>query len=264
MLATLYRRVSTDAQDNSLELQEQKAFDYARLKGLEILPDLIFGDEAVSGSKPLADRPGGRKLIATLTTGRSEPGQLAFITPVRHLIVTKLDRLGRNAENMLHIWRWAREHTITIHIVDLGGETITSQGYAGKLIFGILSLFAEFERELIRDRITQTLTKKFNNYELIGTLPYGYDLDRSRACESADGTSATLMDNPDEQRWLRQMAGWRACGWSFNRIARSLNDAGVPTKTGILGGWQTGNVKKVLHSKHTARLLSEAAGFTPP
>jgi DNA invertase Pin-like site-specific DNA recombinase len=259
-LAAVYGRVSTDMQGDSLDGQDAKCLAYLQLKGLQTGPGLVFRDEDVSGGVPVADRPGGRQLFQVLTHGWAPPGQALGMapSPVKHLVVAKLDRLGRNAENMLNVWRWAKDHGVTLHIVDMGGESITNQGYAGKLMFGIMSMFAEFEREMIRDRVTQGIRRKFERQECIGTCPYGYDLvGTGQINPKTEHELMRLEDNLGEQLWVRKMAGWRAQGMGWGKIASTLNSLGVPTKT-RQSPWQAGNVKGVLESRHTARLLANA------
>ena len=84
----VYRRVSTDRQDSSLATQETRIDDYLRFKGLDASGETTFYDEATSGSVPLRERPGGQRLFNTL---RHSPGV------IQHLVVAKLDRLGRSA-----------------------------------------------------------------------------------------------------------------------------------------------------------------------
>jgi site-specific DNA recombinase len=257
-LAAVYGRVSTDLQSESLDAQDATCFDYLRVKGLQTNTGLVFQDEDVSGGVPLGERPDGGRLLEVLNHGWMPDGQALALAPVpvNHVVVAKLDRLGRNAEDMLGVWRWAKDHEVTLHIVDMGGESITSQGYAGKLVFGMLSLFAEFEREMIRDRVTQALRRKFDRHERIGTCPYGYDLvGTGRINPKSEKETLRLVDNPGEQDWIRRMAAWRAQGMGWGRIASHLNGLGVPTKT-RQSPWQAGNVKGVLESRHTARLLN--------
>ena len=129
---------------------------------------------------------------------------------------------------------------------------------------------------------------RFNNGELIGTVPYGWDAlyrfqdghelrsakalsgDELRPLQSAHGelTSCVLAINEIEKTWLRQMLAWRNAGVAYNQIAKRLNAMNVPTKLAehlnrrsgrdrVTGSsWQCGNVARVLKSKHTGKLLS--------
>ncbi len=66
-LAAIYRRVSTDKQDDSLELQERRTLDYARMKGLVVDDTRTFSDPDTSGGIPITERDGGRLLMNQLT-----------------------------------------------------------------------------------------------------------------------------------------------------------------------------------------------------
>ena len=63
--ADIYRRVSTNKQDNSLELQERRTLDYAQMKGLVVEDACIFSDPDTNGSIPIRERDGGRLLSIT-------------------------------------------------------------------------------------------------------------------------------------------------------------------------------------------------------
>lgn len=264
LLAALYRRVSTDQQEGSLETQERKLLDYARLKNFTVLDDAMFEDQDTSGGTPLLARDGGAKLAAAIRF------RAATTNPIKHLIVSKVDRLARNLEDLLAIIRMLDEMGVVIHILDMGGDILTTQGATGKLMLQILGAFAEFERELIRSRIRDRLGHKFEQYHVIGTVPYGFNEPGTR--NPKPGTPRTLIPNPSEQHWIFQMAKWREWGWSYGKIAAELNRQLVPTKlpagTSIKhrgkemltsGLWQDGNVAGVLKSKHTARLLAARA-----
>lgn len=123
-----YARVSTRGQakdGNSLEAQEQEL----RANGAEI----IYKD-AYTGTK--ADRPEFKKLLDEIKTGDT-------------LIVCKLDRFARNAEDAIHIIKDLVNRDITVNILNMG---IADNKPMGKFMITILSGFAEFERDLIVER----------------------------------------------------------------------------------------------------------------
>ena len=113
-LAAIYRRVSTDHQDGSLALQEQRVNDYAAFKGLTVSEGLAFSDPDTSGSIAMAERHGGRALMNRLGLG-----------DVKHLIVAKIDRLGRNVRDALGVLEYCEGQGIVLHIADFGGDAIS-------------------------------------------------------------------------------------------------------------------------------------------
>lgn len=96
--------------------------------------DQIFHDHGVSGA--LHHRPGLDSLLGCLTPGDT-------------LLVWKLDRLGRSTVHLLQLLSDLRERQIDFVAVTQGIDTTTS---IGRMLYGQLAVFAEFEREQISDR----------------------------------------------------------------------------------------------------------------
>ena len=122
-----YARVSTD--DQSLDLQ------VAALRAAGVPVDHVV-TETASG-KAGASRPRYEALLASLATGDT-------------LIVWKVDRLGRSTLDALQTMRDLDLRGVRIVITTVG---IDLQTPSGRLVFGVLSQIAEFERELIRERV---------------------------------------------------------------------------------------------------------------
>ena len=256
--AALYRRVSTDKQDDSLKLQEKRVLDYCAFKQFATCAELTYEDPDTSGRIPMAERAGGRVLLARLRLG-----------DVKHLVIAKLDRLGRNVHDALEVLQFLRERGITLHITDLGGETISTQGHIGNLILTILLAVAEWEVNEIRDRTKKQMKELFERGALTGNVPFGFDcrytfangstLDSGHALSRAELGERTvvrkqLVDNPAEQEILCWLAQRRAAGLALNQLAREANALGYVTKLGR--PWSTGSVDSVLHSRHTQLVLA--------
>ncbi|EPJ92149.1 recombinase family protein [Pseudomonas psychrophila] len=135
--AFLYARVSTDGQTTSNQLVEVKA------SGFEIQPQRII-EEVISGSISAEDRPGFSRLL-----DKMEPEDI--------LIVTKLDRLGRNAMDVRMTVEKLARSGIRVYCLALGGADLTSP--AGKMTMSVLGAVAEFERDLLIERTQAGLTR---------------------------------------------------------------------------------------------------------
>jgi len=94
-------------------------------------------EESISGSVAAKERPGFVKLI-----DRMEPGDV--------LIVTKLDRLGRNAMDVRATVEQLESSGVRVHCLALGGVDLTSP--AGKMTMQVIAAVAEFERDLLIER----------------------------------------------------------------------------------------------------------------
>src|SRR5436305_5586152 len=82
-----YCRVSTDQQDCSLEMQQERIKAYCSMMGFTL--DVMLVESDVSGKTCLDDRPEGSKIAGYISAGAG------------HVIALKLDRLFRNAANAL-------------------------------------------------------------------------------------------------------------------------------------------------------------------
>jgi DNA invertase Pin-like site-specific DNA recombinase len=265
-MAAVYGRVSTDKQ--TTETQEGRCKEYLQYKHLPIAPAAEFYDDDVSGSVAIWERPNGRLLRQRLETG-----------DIKHLVVAKLDRLGRKATDLLKTVELLDSMGVILHIVDLGGDSLSTQGAAGRLMFTVLAGMAEYERELIRDRITKHLGAKRDRGELIGSVPYGFEAVETGEVTPKGVKIRKLVNNPEEQQWIRFMWQLRVQGHGYHTIAKRLNEMGVPTKnrgevrrvlqggnrkedvvnTIITGRWQCGNVSGVLNN-HTVQDWLEHQG----
>jgi putative DNA-invertase from lambdoid prophage Rac len=125
-----YCRVSTTDQTTQNQSMEIKAAGFA-IEAQRLI------EESISGSVAAKERPGFTKLI-----DRMESGDI--------LVVTKLDRLGRNAMDV----RATVEHLsgvgVRVHCLALGGVDLTSS--AGKMTMQVIAAVAEFERDLLVER----------------------------------------------------------------------------------------------------------------
>lgn len=118
-----YCRVSTADQDPQLQLDALA----------EAGADPVFQDKASGGR---TDRP---ELAACL----------AYLRPKDVLVVWRLDRLGRSTQHLLSTLDDLRSRGVEFRSLTEGFDTSTS---SGKLIFTIVAAFAEFERQVIRER----------------------------------------------------------------------------------------------------------------
>ena len=125
-----YCRVSTSDQTTKNQSLEIKSAGFA------LEPHRII-EEQISGSVAASARPGFIKLIE-----RMESGDV--------LVVTKLDRLGRNAMDVRLTVEQLSKSGIRVHCLALGGVDLTSP--AGKMTMQVIAAVAEFERDLLIER----------------------------------------------------------------------------------------------------------------
>ncbi|NKX68292.1 recombinase family protein (plasmid) [Labrenzia sp. 5N] len=132
-----YVRVSTTGQTTENQIQEIEAAGFA-VEPHRIVP------ETVSGSTAIAQRREFSRLV-----DRLEPGDV--------LIVTKLDRLGRDAIDVSSTVKTLADMGVRVYCLALGGADLTSS--AGTMTMHVLNAVAQFERDVLVERTQSGLRR---------------------------------------------------------------------------------------------------------
>lgn len=207
--AVCYVRVGPGEQDiEGLSIDDQTERLQAYCTEHELDSMLVVRDDQVPGTQPFANRLGGGDLIRIIATAG-----------VQHIVILKLDRVFRNAIDALEQTQGWISDGLALHVVDAGGQSMRSDGEIGVYFLGMITGFAELEHTLASERTRTAIALKKANHFVYGSTPYGYDPDGNQ-----------LVTNADEQKVIQRVKSWRAEGWSLRRIARELNDNGIPTK----------------------------------
>ncbi len=170
----LYTRVSTNGQTTENQVGEVKAAGFA-VQSTRIIT------ETISGSAPAMLRPAFRRLVDQLEADDV-------------LVVTKLDRVGRNAMDVRSTVDALAAMGVRVHCLALGGVDLTSS--AGRMTMQVIAAVAEFERDLLVER-TQA------------------GLSRARSTGKALGRPASLSEDHK-----RQIAARLDAGGSVSALAR--------------------------------------------
>ena len=144
-----YARVSTIEQEPGNQIKEIEA------AGFSIEPYRII-TETVSGSVSIAKRKAFTRLL-----DKMEQGDV--------LIVTKLDRLGRDAIDVSQTVAKLEKSGIKVHCLALGGVDLTSS--AGKMTMGVINAVAQFERDLLIERTQAGLSRAKAQGKTLGRPP---------------------------------------------------------------------------------------------
>jgi site-specific DNA recombinase len=217
-----YIRVSTAGQANegaSLDAQRQRIEAWSLANGVELAG--VFTDEGISG-KRADNRP---ELLKALEAVK-QTGAV--------LVVYSLSRLARSTKDTILIGEQLEKAGADLASLSEKIDTTTA---AGKMVFRMLAVMAEFERDLVSERTTTVMAHKRANGQRVGSIPYGFDLDD-------DGT--TLVENDSEQGVLALIESLREDGYSLRAIADELSARGIPTKQGRRS-WTHSTVQRIIH-----------------
>jgi putative DNA-invertase from lambdoid prophage Rac len=167
-----YCRVSTADQTTDNQAREIESAGFA------VEPRRLIA-ETVSGSVAARERPGFAKLMDKLESGDV-------------LIVTKLDRLGRNAMDVRATIEALAAEGVKVQCLALGNIDLTSA--AGKMTMGVINAVAEFERDLLVERTQAGLARAKASGKALGRPPALSEADRQEIHQKRrDGISLGVL-----------------------------------------------------------------------
>jgi len=224
-----YVRVSTRGQAESglgLDAQREEILAYASKYGLDADgPVVLLEDQGVSGSVPLADREGGRRLALYLAAPWARH---------RAHVILRVDRAWRSMYDCMDCLRAWEKAGVTLHLVDL---PVNVGDLMGRKMVIDKAFFGELERGLGVSRTqAASAAAKRNGERWSGSPPWGFRFVRG---------SRKLAPVPIEQRTLGRLLALDALTdpLSLRERAELLNREGVTTKKGQT--WSKSRVSKV-------------------
>ena len=226
--AALYIRVSTLEQaQEGYSVGEQKERLIAYCKAKDWLIADIYVDGGYTGSN--LKRPGIQKLMA-------ETDKFEMV------LVYKLDRLSRSQRDTLYLI----EEVFRPNDVDFISmqESFDTSTPFGKAMIGLLAVFAQLEREQIKERtwMGRVARARTGLSHGGGHIPIGY--------EYSDGK---LVINPYEAEQVKKIYEWYLSGSSLKAITDRLQDEGYTNKYSSYNSWSS--VRNILGNEtYTGRL----------
>jgi site-specific DNA recombinase len=219
--AVIYTRVSTGSQEENTSLAAQ--FAACSKKAQELGAEIVqHYEETLSGGLYLA-RPEIQKALHAIEAGQANT-----------LIIYKLDRTGRELDGLRDIRR--RIERAGGHLVFADGMQFQKNAL-GNLMFTQMGAFAEFEREMIRERMVNGLYNTVREGRMVAraTPPYGYHIARHADVTRGLYTTEQLGHYfvvEEQARWVREIFRLYDSGWSLRRICAWLYEQGAPTARG--------------------------------
>lgn len=214
-----YIRVSTDgqAQDGvSLDAQRAKIEAWCLLNDYQL--SAVHVDAGISGKN--CNRPGLQDALADCKKGSA-------------LVVYSLSRLSRSVRDTMDIGDKLAK--VGADLVSLS-EKIDTTSAAGKMVFRLLAVMNEFERDQISERTSAALQfKKSKGEKTGGATPYGFTL-------AADGVA--LVENAAEQDVVAQAKALHTGGMSLRKVAAELQRRGFNARNG--GLFQSEQIRRMV------------------
>lgn len=234
-----YCRVSSKVQAEegmSLPAQREKITAYyeAMLRPKGIQWARFYEDPATSGRKSMDQRENGARLLAAAEKGD-------------HIIMAKLDRGFRKAgDAAVTMERWG-EMGVIFHMLDLQLDSSTPMG---RMILGIMSYFAAFERDRISERTRDVMAYRKRAGLPTGKPPYGFK------CVGPKG-HRTLVPDPEQREIGRHIVKWKMSGFSWEEIYWHLHKLNVKSRRGLTATkeWSLGAIRRAFEGE--CRLMAD-------
>lgn len=238
--AAIYLRVSTDEQVEGFGLDVQKANCEQYAAAFNIPVCKVYSDEGVSGTKPIAKRPGLTALIEAAQRGEFNA-----------VIVPAIDRVARKLKLFLDIWDVLESSGLKIIVVK---ERFETDSAAGMLMRNILATFADYERSVISERTTGgRRARARTDGERGGSLPLGY-IRKASGMFDVDSDRAAIV---------RHIFDLRRLSISYSAIAALLNAEGHTTQRGHV--WHASSVREIVlnEAKYRGALMNGSSVHYP-
>lgn len=219
----IYIRWSTEDQGEgtTLAVQQEACRHYVLSQGWLVREELIFVDDGYSGGN--LDRPAMTRLREQVRQGQ-----------VDCVVVYKLDRLSRSVVDTVNL---VLQEWEDVTYLKSAREPVDTTSAMGKQFFYMLVSFAEWERNVIRERMFGGKLRRARDGKSPG-MPRAYGYRRSEP-----GTFEVV---PEEAEVVRLVFNLAEQGFTVRQITRQLNERGFPSRKGR--GWNTSMVSKMLHN----------------
>jgi site-specific DNA recombinase len=222
-----YCRVSTDEQSRnglSMDGQEAKIRAFAKSQGWDLTE--MYSDPGYSGKD--LNRPGISRMIEDAEAGRFDA-----------VLVYKVDRLSRKMKDLWHLLENVFEpHRIGFKSISESFDTVSPTGRA---FLGMLSVFAQLERDQTRERIKDALAHKKSKKEWVGRPPYGFKILKRDDSHGGIAKDKHLTVKEDEARIVKLIFQARSRGRGLTDIVRMLQHKGINTRK-----WSPIGISKIL------------------
>ena len=235
-----YARVSSDEQRDRHTVLNQRS---ALSRRLSSEPSLAvfrhYEDDGVSGTIPLEDRPAGFALVRDARARRFS-----------QIWVVRADRLGRDAFELLRIWRVFESIGVALRATD---ENIDDPFY-----FDIHAVIAANERRKFLERSAEGMNRAAREGRYTGGIvPLGYTVSGDRGSRRLVPDDSLMWDALSAADVVRRIYHHLAIdGWTCPRIADVFNSLGIPTAyrrdgRGVRGRrtqglWRSGHIRNLV------------------
>lgn len=217
-IAVYARKSKVTESGKSIEIQKEKCISLAcaqfDIKEADIL---IYEDEGKSGF--YADRPQYKKLLHDIESNK-----------IKAVICYKIDRISRRTVDLLNLVQQMEQKGIAF--ISVSDRELDTSSRTGKIMISLLSAIAEFERDIIAERITDNLYELAKEGRWLGgECPLGYRSQQEKITVNGHKSKVNHLEPvEEEQRAVKRLFELFLQTSSLTGTATALNNEGFKTK----------------------------------
>ena len=206
---------------DSIGVQLKQSADYA-MSQLKLPDDYEFeqySDKGLSGY--YADRPDFQRMLHDIDSGK-----------IRAVACYKLDRISRKTSDLMRLLEYLEKNDVVLLVCS---NNINTQISTSKIIIQVLAIIAEFERDILTERIQDNLMELSKDGRWMGgQTPTGFDKQRVATGSGKNKSAVSFLVPIPEQREQVQLIFKKFLETrSYNRTKVYMNENGYVTKNGL-------------------------------
>lgn len=204
----------------SIKIQIERSKEYARNQ-LQLDDDYEFEVyEDLGKSGYYSDRPSFQQMIHDVEKGK-----------IKTIACYKLDRIGRKTSDLLNMLNFLEKYNVVLLVCS---DNINTQSSSSKMLLQFLAMIAEYEREILTERINDNLMGLAQDGRFLGGItPTGFTSERIATGSGKKKSALTyLVPIPEERELVKKIYSLLLKNRSIYRTVTELNEAGYTTKNG--------------------------------
>ena len=219
---------------DSIGVQMKQSADYA-MSQLKLPEDYEFeqySDKGLSGY--YADRPDFQRMLHDIDAGK-----------IRAVACYKLDRISRKTSDLMRLLEYLEKNDVTLLVCS---NNINTQISTSKIIIQVLAIIAEFERDILTERIQDNLMELSKDGRWMGgETPTGFDRQRVSTGSGKNKSAVSFLVPIPEQREQVELIFKKFLETrSYNRTSVYMNENGHVTKNGL--PFRMRGISDILHN----------------
>lgn len=210
-VAVYTRKSRITNKGDSIGVQFKQSADYAtsQLSLPEDYEFLRYEDKGLSGY--YSDRPDFQRLLHDIEMGK-----------IRAVACYKLDRISRKTSDLMKLLEFFERYNVTLLVCS---NNINTQISTSKIIIQVLAIIAEFERDILTERIQDNLMELAKDGRWMGgTTPTGFTAQRVSTGSGRNKSAISfLVPIPEEKQLVQKLFSYFLKTRSLNSTAKELN-----------------------------------------